>query len=898
MAPGQNTFTIIPNAPGIINGDPDAAQALPSHRPMTIKQAKKAYQKANKGPKLSKAEQRRRDLLEQDRIRKEFEKEKNQARAKATRDRKREKEEKERAEKKKKGLPLVDVHPSQDTIAWFVRGNGRKKKEGLVPNLPAVSKDESGSCTVSGEESESEPPLKRQKTASPVPDNSAPTHSPSAAGMNADSMSAAYGVEARVREDTPGIDGAAEEHPMPEQEDNQVDDSETIETLPDELFAELIDTTNSQHIDDSVVLDKESSTRKTSNSPPPSIPPPIPSSVPSETRRHSPVPIKEELSEQKAEDSASLPSVQQPLQPLTENDETKAKDVGPSKETPFQKEEPVVLMRPPILRSPAQASEKPQPTFSASRSFRHPKTPMGPPPVPPKFKSRANASIGSPKAPPFLLKQTSPKFVSATKPKPQTAGGYVLPAAQEDYPPTSTQLFMLGHLDDFFPSPSQEVRELFGDSKPNGETTSHIPKVKTKYQNRPPENKFLSSKSIPTPPSLNQPKPPMNEKKPKAAPFRGSISPAQMRKLSPPQVPTVQSSGNSEAFDMPFFSTQDLFLSSQDIEDLEDKTESRLGFVNDDSNRQSEIYGHNSPLPTTTKSETKSETKSDVNIGLKDPIALPPVNKFNGSSVSSRRPSSGNGPQAYPRPTNTSGKHINSSASVTQKVASSNTQIKKTPIDHSFKNQTRPPEKSESRTSQVISNDPPTRTPNAIPVKNVAPPHNSPKPFFANSGREAHIKYTIERAKNSAWEGASIRRKVQEELESLQRLEDERLNELLLERMVEDEDIQDIETSPYGLGSIPENSTPRPYNQTKAQSQPRSINQLSGSVARNIQTQKKDESKEKRVPRGRSRSSYEEMLALAERRENQRKEQQQDIVASQETDYGDAGFDDVFNEIL
>ncbi|KAF3065822.1 hypothetical protein GL218_09332 [Daldinia childiae] len=180
MAPGQNTFSIIPNALCAINGGLDASETRPGKRPMTSKQAKKAYQKTNKGPKLSKAEQRRQDLFEQDRIRREFEKEKNQARARAARDKKREKEEKERAEKKKKGLPLVDVHPSQATIAWFVRGDKKKKSESQpLINSPITDQhesDDSDSATLSGED-EPEPPPKKQKT---VPLD--PVHSPSFAG--------------------------------------------------------------------------------------------------------------------------------------------------------------------------------------------------------------------------------------------------------------------------------------------------------------------------------------------------------------------------------------------------------------------------------------------------------------------------------------------------------------------------------------------------------------------------------------------------------------------------------------------------------------------------------------------------------------------------------------------
>ncbi|KAJ9150883.1 hypothetical protein NKR23_g3520 [Pleurostoma richardsiae] len=140
MAPRQNTFTVIPNAVGLnaINSAlPPGAAAKP---PMTSKQAKKLYKQANRQPKLSKAEQRRRDLMEQDRIRKEFEEEGRRARARAAREKKKLKEEQQREEKRKRGLPLVEVHPSQDTIARFVRGFTPAKKPeaaAATPRLPS-----------------------------------------------------------------------------------------------------------------------------------------------------------------------------------------------------------------------------------------------------------------------------------------------------------------------------------------------------------------------------------------------------------------------------------------------------------------------------------------------------------------------------------------------------------------------------------------------------------------------------------------------------------------------------------------------------------------------------------------------------------------------------------------
>lgn len=125
----QNTFTVIPKAPGqIFDARRSASPAPFSGRVMTSKQVKDAYKKATKAPTMTKAERRRWEKEEQERIRKEFEKEKAAAKARAARERKKEKELAEMEKKKKSGLPLVKVRPSQDTIARFVRGNGTGKK--------------------------------------------------------------------------------------------------------------------------------------------------------------------------------------------------------------------------------------------------------------------------------------------------------------------------------------------------------------------------------------------------------------------------------------------------------------------------------------------------------------------------------------------------------------------------------------------------------------------------------------------------------------------------------------------------------------------------------------------------------------------------------------------------
>jgi hypothetical protein len=97
---------------------------------MTSKAAKKAYREANKLPKISKAEQRRIEAAEIACQKKEYEKEKAAAKSKIAREKKLKKEAEERAKRKELGLPEPSrfVRPSQPTIKTFVKSvDGQKR---------------------------------------------------------------------------------------------------------------------------------------------------------------------------------------------------------------------------------------------------------------------------------------------------------------------------------------------------------------------------------------------------------------------------------------------------------------------------------------------------------------------------------------------------------------------------------------------------------------------------------------------------------------------------------------------------------------------------------------------------------------------------------------------------
>ncbi|RKU47030.1 hypothetical protein DL546_008515 [Coniochaeta pulveracea] len=145
---GQRTFVSVPNPLGmqglIDRSSTRGADEVRSLPPMTSKQAKKLAQKKNKelNKKMSKEEERRLKLEAlNDAIKKE-EQARREKKAAMVREKKLEKERKRLEERKSKGLPLIDVRPSQDTITKFLRGNGTdRKRDSTGAQLEAVPED-------------------------------------------------------------------------------------------------------------------------------------------------------------------------------------------------------------------------------------------------------------------------------------------------------------------------------------------------------------------------------------------------------------------------------------------------------------------------------------------------------------------------------------------------------------------------------------------------------------------------------------------------------------------------------------------------------------------------------------------------------------------------------------
>ncbi|ROT38116.1 hypothetical protein SODALDRAFT_333889 [Sodiomyces alkalinus F11] len=132
----QCKFTLVPDRPGHIG---TASPPPELRRPMTTKQARKAFLERTRGPRLSRAEQRererrlqeeiRRDLREKERREKEDkEKERQQRKAKILREKKKAREDAEREAKRKAGVPIAPPRPSQPTLAGFFNGNATVKR--------------------------------------------------------------------------------------------------------------------------------------------------------------------------------------------------------------------------------------------------------------------------------------------------------------------------------------------------------------------------------------------------------------------------------------------------------------------------------------------------------------------------------------------------------------------------------------------------------------------------------------------------------------------------------------------------------------------------------------------------------------------------------------------------
>ncbi|KAI0512833.1 hypothetical protein F5B22DRAFT_296730 [Xylaria bambusicola] len=610
----QNTFSIIPDIPSALNanrngGPDDAASARPSRPPMTTKQVKKAYKQANKGPKLSKAEQRRQELFEQDRIRKEFEKEKHQARARAAREKKKEKEERERAEKKKKGLPLVDVRASQDTIARFVRSKPKSQREpstglflaeeecqidmeyrslspkahdssrlGLAGELNEIDKEnidpraelKKGSPTMQSALMENdfvvdeEPPIcdysepqkkKRKIEVSKEQEEDLSAPFPTTNGIASPKPDHKVSIANDQVKGTP--DPNAQHREL-----NLGDSFSTVDFDEEDLFDDFFRKPESVHSPANAST-KSMSSQKQSQHPQTESPPP---------KAHD---NGTHLSSLQKTEKASCPDfIGGPANPLSSSrQEAHSASPRSAVKAPYHASNPDqnnrVLTPSPAIKPPVASIPTPQPVASSSRSFRQPRTPMGPLMGPPKFQPSKPISSHQPKPPQFL----KPPLPSPRTPFGGPCRSRVTKPEQvlEEPPPPSTQLFVLNHLDDFLPSPSQEMREIFDEPKKEYSKNGSIqaPWMTTHTGHKVSEPKPRVSQVPPI--SYNRPM----ISKPAISPGRSLLTQPVANRHEHQGASSHQSiqpihSNLKNTFDVPFFSTQDVLLSSQDVKDIEE----------------------------------------------------------------------------------------------------------------------------------------------------------------------------------------------------------------------------------------------------------------------------------------------------------------------------------------
>ncbi|KAK3400829.1 hypothetical protein B0T20DRAFT_371516 [Sordaria brevicollis] len=639
--PRQNTFTIVPNALGmqglIARDSSDSSSSRP--KAMTSKQAKKLYKQATKQPKLSKAEQRRLELEEQERIRKELDKQKSANKARLAREKKKAKELAEKEARRKRGLPLVDVHPSQDTISRFVRvgfgnagagvkrdvggnvksDNGEGQSKAVPPERDGANKENvpNGGAEV-GEGPRKRPRLDEgsqsarqdagmistKEDIQRMDDNnrpSKPRNTPQAQPKLRDEN----GASVNLRDDqprqpvkeVPRTNGAAKTGPSSSKD--RIQSSEEIVMLP---LPKPIRTHPDRHLEDMGLsrprTDKHVSQPKGQEAPA-SKPAParkVINRLPTGMRarpalgethgnRSTPSNLAKEMVPPEGDKNRAVVNQVKQQQESQENSQPKLSNstpkpavvvaaVGATKPLPPPQPHASPMpppqrpttgpspnpakSTPPVAQYPAVApanSSKPLSTASNPSKFASPYRSMGPPAFVPQRPSPGPSRFRKPTVSPSNGGIQKPRFLPRNHPTTSaraspsgSIGRSAVPS--NNAPPTSTQLFVMSHLDDLLPSPSQELRELEENIQPTPVS-------------RPPVFK---------PSSLEQGPPTAMATKSALAPGpRRFVRQTSNVQIAPPQ-PRMQP---VEDDFFPFLSTQDLLFSSQDIRELESGTPSK-----------------------------------------------------------------------------------------------------------------------------------------------------------------------------------------------------------------------------------------------------------------------------------------------------------------------------------
>lgn len=441
MPGGQRTFELIPTT---------LVKSNENRRPMTSKAAKKAYQIASRGKKISRAEQRRQDAAELEAQKKEFEKEQALARAKAAREKKAAKALAEKEARKKKGIPEPSrfVRASQPTISRFIfnDSNGKRKWK----EVPIT---EDADTTMSDSERVvEEPPAKRVAA---VQEDSEDEFGDFPSLSQTDILEEIDSSLALTTRDIPAVQPSAlRERPspascrreasqelpwrkspaeIPRGQSEEYDGLATTQLLSD--LAETI--AKSDPMGPSVKAPTECSqeTRLAASARRPDR-----VLVPLEgaTMAHSTYIFQGNTSterfgfESNATNSHQVPAnVQSTKESLDNNHRSHLSEV---------------VQLPQLIKSHRNAANR---TSQDVKPFLQERSINMPPPRLPIKKAESAACIMTPGKPSVVKEKTKSK-------------GY---RTISSLPPTSTQAFLEDHLDDFFPSPTQELRELLDDAE-------------------------------------------------------------------------------------------------------------------------------------------------------------------------------------------------------------------------------------------------------------------------------------------------------------------------------------------------------------------------------------------------------------------------------------------------
>ncbi|PMD35621.1 hypothetical protein L207DRAFT_516577 [Hyaloscypha variabilis F] len=396
MAGRQRTFELVPTTLAKPHGDQPTR--------MTSKQIKKAYQQANRGPRVSRAEQRRLDAEELDRQKKEYERERAAAKAKAAREKKAAKENAEKEARRKMGLPEPSrfVRASQPTISTFIRNGVTGKRSWQQMEMETLGEDSNRtqSDTGVGEKDGAQPPAKRVATEDDSEDEFGdfPSLSQSDILEKIDSsMVSIKGGEAG----SPAVVAKQTLQP-PCQEPSQ--------ELPAKKSSK-----DEYPFDDSQLIAEMANTQL----------------------------LSEAAEAAQRSDSAELPEIPLHKQGASE-------PIPPSKMDAYSTPDQIAGMsvkRPyqPECKTAAGGNSDGRLAIISRPHLRRPSGNMLPPPVPVKEKKAISFAPSPQKA------KIPSQDISKRNNNPY------------NIPPSATQVFLENHLDDFFPSPTQEIRELLSD---------------------------------------------------------------------------------------------------------------------------------------------------------------------------------------------------------------------------------------------------------------------------------------------------------------------------------------------------------------------------------------------------------------------------------------------------